>query len=91
MFDGFEVRKIAVSGVEINLRIGGAGAPLLLLHGYPQSHVMWHKLAPRLAERYTVVAAEPPADAMQLGAAQGAGDRLPIGDPSRSSGRVRFR
>ncbi len=55
MFEGFEQRRIAVGETEINLRIGGAGPALLLLHGYPQTHVMWHKIAPRLAERFTVV------------------------------------
>ena len=47
---------IAVEGAEINLRIGGQGPPLLLLHGYPQSHVMWHKIAPQLSQYFTVVA-----------------------------------
>ena len=39
-------------------RVGGSGPPLLLLHGYPQTHLMWHAAAPRLAERFTVVAAD---------------------------------
>ena len=47
MFEGFEQRRITTSGAEINLVVGGSGPPLLLLHGYPQSHVMWHKVAPR--------------------------------------------
>src|SRR3546814_4925694 len=58
MFEGFEQRRLGVGGTEINLRLGGAGPALLLLHGYPQTHVMWHKLAPRLAERFTVVCAD---------------------------------
>ncbi len=58
MFDGFETRRVATSGAEINLRLGGSGPPLLLLHGYPQTHVMWHRVAPYLAERFTVAAAD---------------------------------
>src|ERR1700759_4595035 len=58
MFEGFTSARVAVSGASIHLRRGGDGPPLLLLHGYPQTHVMWHKLAPRLAERFTVVAAD---------------------------------
>ena len=56
MFEGFETRQIETSGTTINLVTGGSGPPLLLLHGYPQSHVMWHKIAPRLAQDFTVVA-----------------------------------
>jgi haloacetate dehalogenase len=58
MFEGFEQRQITTSGTTINLVRGGDGPPLLLLHGYPQTHVMWHKIAPRLAEHFTVVAAD---------------------------------
>ena len=58
VFDGFERRRIATPEVEINAVVGGAGPPLLLLHGFPQSHVMWHKVAPGLARQYTVVAAD---------------------------------
>ena len=43
---------------EIHLRLGGDGPPLLLLHGYPQTSAMWHRVAPGLAERFTVVAAD---------------------------------
>lgn len=46
---------IEANGVSINVCRGGAGPPLLLLHGYPQTHVMWHRVAPRLAQRFTVV------------------------------------
>ncbi|NIR31977.1 MAG: alpha/beta hydrolase [Gammaproteobacteria bacterium] len=56
MFEGFEHKRIATSGAEINLAVGGDGPPVLLLHGYPQTHVIWHKVAPRLAEEFTVVA-----------------------------------
>ena len=56
MFDNFTKTRIKANGVSINLVHGGAGPPLLLLHGYPQTHVEWHKIAPKLAEHYTVVA-----------------------------------
>jgi haloacetate dehalogenase len=55
LFPGFDSRRVRASGAGINLVIGGSGPPLLLLHGYPQTHAMWHKIAPRLAERFTVV------------------------------------
>lgn len=54
-FAGFERRVIATSGADIHTVWGGSGPPLLLLHGSPQTHVMWHKVAPRLAESFTVV------------------------------------
>ena len=56
MFDNFTKTRIKANGVSINLVHGGVGPPLLLLHGYPQTHVEWHKIAPQLAEHYTVVA-----------------------------------
>lgn len=56
MFEGFEEATAGTSGAEIHYRIGGAGPPVLLVHGYPQTHVMWHRVAPDLAERFTVVA-----------------------------------
>lgn len=58
MFDDFIERKIQTKEVEINLRIGGRGEPILLLHGYPQTHVCWHKVATLLAEKFTVVCAD---------------------------------
>lgn len=58
MFEGFTRRRIATSGAEINLVVGGDGPPLLLLHGFPQNHVIWHKVAGALAERFTVVATD---------------------------------
>jgi haloacetate dehalogenase len=49
-------RRIDTAGASINLVTAGNGPPLLLLHGYPQTHVMWRKLGPRLAAEFTVVA-----------------------------------
>ena len=60
MFDGFDLRTVRAGGTEFRLRTGGAGPPLLLLHGHPQTHVMWHLVAPRLAESFAVVAADLP-------------------------------
>ena len=58
MFDNFESSKIALEEVDINYVQGGSGAPVLLLHGYPQTHVMWHKIANQLATQFTVVASD---------------------------------
>ena len=55
LFPGFETRKIRTPEVQIHAVTGGAGPPLLLLHGFPESHVSWHRIASRLAERFTVV------------------------------------
>jgi haloacetate dehalogenase len=56
LFPGFRQLQLQTSEAQINLVTGGEGPPLLLLHGYPQCHVMWHKVAPALAQQYTVVA-----------------------------------
>ena len=55
LFPGFQQRKIRTAGATINLAHGGNGPAVLLLHGYPQTHAMWHKLAPELARDYSVV------------------------------------
>jgi len=55
LFPGFAERRIKTDGAEIFLRTGGAGPPLLLLHGYPQTHVCWHRIAPTLARHFTLV------------------------------------
>ena len=57
MFEGFEQHRIQTSGTTINLLKGGDGPPLLLLHGYPQTHTMWHQLSPLLAQDFTGVTA----------------------------------
>jgi haloacetate dehalogenase len=55
MFEGFAARRVTTSGTEIFLFTGGSGPPLLLLHGYPQTHALWHRVAPALSERFTLV------------------------------------
>jgi haloacetate dehalogenase len=56
LFEGFTLSHVAVSGGgSIRLRHGGSGPPLLLLHGNPQTHMMWHAVAPVLAQRFTVI------------------------------------
>lgn len=75
MFDGFIHQQIETQGTIINLVQGGSGDPILLLHGYPETHVCWHRVAPILAERFTVVcpdlrgfgdSAKPPGDPEHL-------------------------
>ncbi|MEM7377446.1 MAG: alpha/beta hydrolase [Pseudomonadota bacterium] len=79
LFPGFETHRIATGESVLHLRCGGAGPPLLLLHGYPQTHVAWHAVAPRLATRFTLVIPDlpgygdsvgPPVDAAHLNQAK---------------------
>lgn len=58
LFPGFADRTVMTGGAEIYARIGGQGPALLLLHGYPQTHACWHRIAPDLARSFTVVAAD---------------------------------
>jgi len=55
MFEGFTLSRIDTGEAELRVRVGGNGPPLLLLHGHPQTHVMWHRIAPDLARAFTVV------------------------------------
>jgi haloacetate dehalogenase len=58
LFQGFERGAIETSGATINYVAAGAGEPVLLLHGYPETHVCWHRIAPELAKRYRAICAD---------------------------------
>jgi len=58
MFTGFEAETVSVGETSIFIRRKGQGRPLLLLHGFPQTHVMWHRVAPALSEEFTVICAD---------------------------------
>src|SRR6516162_5959111 len=57
-FEGFTRSEIKTSGARIVTLVGGSGPPVLLMHGNPFSHLSWHKIAPRLAQEFTVVATD---------------------------------
>ena len=58
LMPGFRWQDIDADGVRIRAAVGGAGPPLLLLHGHPQTHLTWHKVVPALANRFTVIATD---------------------------------
>ncbi|WP_030598360.1 alpha/beta fold hydrolase [Streptomyces fulvoviolaceus] len=58
LFEEFRTLTVEADGVPVHVRTAGHGPPLLLLHGFPQTHAMWHAVAPRLAEEFTVVATD---------------------------------
>ncbi|RFA11686.1 alpha/beta hydrolase [Subtercola boreus] len=60
MFETFEQQHVSTERGKIFVRVGGIGSPVLLLHGYPQSHVMWHAVVNTLAGEHTVIAADLP-------------------------------
>jgi haloacetate dehalogenase len=58
LIPGFTSRDVETTSVRIRAAVGGSGPPLLLLHGHPQTHLTWHRIAPQLAKRFTVVATD---------------------------------
>lgn len=58
LFQGYKASSAGLNDVTIHYRVGGEGPPLLLLHGHPQTHVIWHRVAGELARHFTVVAAD---------------------------------
>jgi haloacetate dehalogenase len=71
MFEGFSSATIDVGGTKIFCRRAGTGAPLLLLHGFPETHLMWHRVAPALAQDFTVICADLPGYGASDAAADG--------------------
>ncbi len=99
LFPGFTTHRIRTSETEIRCVVGGNGPPLLLLHGYPQTHVIWHRIAPALAKTYTVVCADlrgygdsgkPPSDELHAPYAKRAMARDMV-EAMRALGHPRFR
>lgn len=76
MFEGFSDVSATVDGIKIHALMAGTGPALLLLHGHPQTHAIWHKVAPTLARQFTVVVAD----------LRGYGDRgKPPGEPDHAN------
>jgi haloacetate dehalogenase len=99
LFPGFTTHRIQTAETEIRSVVGGNGPPLLLLHGYPQTHAMWHRVAPALARAYTVVCADlrgygdsgkPPSDATHAAYSKRAMARDMV-ELMRDLGHARFR
>ena len=88
LFRGFEQRRVPGDGADIFLRLGGSGPPLLLLHGFPQTHAMWHRLAGPLAENFTLVIPDLRGYGLSTGPEQDADDGLAYS--KRAMGRDLF-
>ena len=58
LLPGFTAQGVETRSADVRARVGGKGPPVLLLHGYPQTSAMWHRMAPALADRFTVVACD---------------------------------
>ena len=56
LFPGFESHYVPTREGQVFARVGGKGPPLVLLHGFPQTHVIWHRMAPELAKTHQVIA-----------------------------------
>jgi haloacetate dehalogenase len=60
LFPGYAAEWINTGSGRIFARVGGNGPPLLLLHGFSETHVMWHRVAPQLADKFTLIVADLP-------------------------------
>ena len=87
LFPGFKHLDMRTKGAIIRVRHGGSGPPLLLLHGYPNNHVLWYAVAARLAQRYHVVLA----DLRGYGDAHRCPSRSPISSTTASASWPRTR
>ena len=68
-FDDFESIEVQAEETSIFLRRFGTGPPVLLLHGFPQTHLMWRSVAPLLARRFTVICPDPPGNSQTFAVA----------------------
>lgn len=87
LFPGFESHYVDTKAGRIFLRRGGKGTPLLLLHGFPESHVMWHQVAPKLAEHFTLIIPDLPGYGWSA-APEAAADLLPYSKRAMASAMV---
>ncbi|WP_119271559.1 alpha/beta fold hydrolase [Taklimakanibacter deserti] len=88
MFDGFETAEVKTGETAVFLRRSGEGPPLLLLHGFPQTHLMWRDVAPLLARRFTVICADLPGYG-RSGCPPSAADHAPYSKRTTAAGMVR--